>query len=63
MCRRLRVTDVINVRSFLVDLEDFGPCDRACAAALVTTAPRATIRADIQSEDLSVEIRAIAKKG
>lgn len=58
------LTDVVYVTTFLVDLSDFDAYDRAYAEAFGDHRPaRATVRADIHSEDLLVEIQAIAKKG
>ncbi len=58
------LTDVVYVTTFLVNLDDFDAYDRAYAEAFGTHRPaRATVRADIHSPDLLVEIQAIAKKG
>lgn len=58
------LTDVVYVTTFLVDLEDFDAYDGAYAKAFGDHRPaRATVRADIHSPDLLVEIQAIAKKG
>jgi 2-iminobutanoate/2-iminopropanoate deaminase len=58
------LTDVVYVTTFLVSLEDFDAYDRAYADAFGSHRPaRATVRADIHSPDLLVEIQAIAKKG
>lgn len=57
------LTDVVYVTTFLVSLDDFDAYDRAYAQAFGTHRPaRATVRADIHSPDLLVEIQAIAKK-
>ena len=57
------LTDVVHVTTFLVSLDDFDAYDRAYAEAFGTHRPaRATVRADIHSPDLLVEIQAIAKK-
>jgi 2-iminobutanoate/2-iminopropanoate deaminase len=57
------LTDVVHVTTFLVSLDDFDAYDRAYAQAFGSHRPaRATVRADIHSRDLLVEIQAIAKK-
>jgi 2-iminobutanoate/2-iminopropanoate deaminase len=57
------LTDVVYVTSFLASLDDFDAYDRAYAQAFGAHRPaRATVRADIHSRDLLVEIQAIAKK-
>jgi 2-iminobutanoate/2-iminopropanoate deaminase len=58
------LSDVVYVTTFLVDLDDFDDYDRAYADAFGSHRPaRATVRADIHSPDLLVEIQAIAKRG
>jgi 2-iminobutanoate/2-iminopropanoate deaminase len=58
------LSDVVHVTTFLVDLDDFDAYDRAYADAFGSHRPaRATVRADLHSDDLVVEIQAIAKKG
>jgi 2-iminobutanoate/2-iminopropanoate deaminase len=58
------LTDVVYVTTFLVSLEDFDAYDRAYAEAFGSHRPaRATVRAELNSPDLLVEIQAIAKKG
>jgi 2-iminobutanoate/2-iminopropanoate deaminase len=58
------LSDVVYVTTFLVSLEHFDAYDRAYADAFGSHRPaRATVRADIHSPDLLVEIQAIAKKG
>ena len=57
------LTDVVYVTAFLVDLDDFDAYDRAYAEAFGDHRPaRATVRADLHSVDLLVEIQAIARK-
>jgi enamine deaminase RidA (YjgF/YER057c/UK114 family) len=57
------LTDVVYVTTFLAGLEHFDAYDRAYAEAFGShRPPRATVRADINSPDLLVEIQAIAKK-
>jgi 2-iminobutanoate/2-iminopropanoate deaminase len=59
-----QLSDVVYVTTFLVSLEDFDDYDRAYAEAFGSHRPaRATVRADIHSPDLLVEIQAIAKRG
>jgi 2-iminobutanoate/2-iminopropanoate deaminase len=58
------LTDVVYVTTFLVSLDDFDAYDRAYADAFGSHRPaRATVRAELNSPDLLVEIQAIAKKG
>jgi 2-iminobutanoate/2-iminopropanoate deaminase len=58
------LTDVVYVTTFLETLDDFDAYDRAYAEAFGSHRPaRATVRADIHSPDLLVEIQAIAKRG
>jgi 2-iminobutanoate/2-iminopropanoate deaminase len=58
------LTDVVYVTTFLVSLDDFDAYDRAYAEAFGSHRPaRATVRAELNSPDLLVEIQAIAKKG
>ena len=57
------LTAVVYVTAFLVDLDDFDAYDRAYAEAFGDHRPaRATVRADLHSVDLLVEIQAIARK-
>jgi 2-iminobutanoate/2-iminopropanoate deaminase len=57
------LTDVVSVTTFLASLDDFDDYDRAYAEAFGSHRPaRATVRADINSPDLLVEIQAIAKR-
>lgn len=57
------LTDVVYVTTFLTDLDDFDGYDRAYAEAFGDHRPaRATVRADIYSSALRVEIQAIARK-
>ncbi len=56
--------DVVQVTAFLADLADFDAYDAAYGQAFGEHRPaRATVRADIHSEDLIVEIMAVARKG
>jgi 2-iminobutanoate/2-iminopropanoate deaminase len=58
------LSDVVQVTTFLSNLDDFDSYDRAYAEAFGSHRPaRATVRADIHSDDLLVEIQAVAKKG
>jgi 2-iminobutanoate/2-iminopropanoate deaminase len=53
-----------DVTTFLASLDDFDEYDGAYAEAFGSHRPaRATVRADINSPDLLVEIQAIAKRG
>jgi len=57
------LADVVTVTTFLESLDDFDEYDRAYAAAFGSHRPaRATVRADIHTDDLLVEIQAIAKR-
>jgi reactive intermediate/imine deaminase len=57
------LTDVVSVTTFLASLDDFDDYDQAYAEAFGSHRPaRATVRADINSPDLLVEIQAIAKR-
>jgi enamine deaminase RidA (YjgF/YER057c/UK114 family) len=57
------LTDVVYVTTFLTSLEHFDAYDRAYAEGFGSHRPaRATVRADIHSPDLLVEIQAIAKR-
>lgn len=57
------LTDVVYVTTFLTNLEHFDAYDHAYADAFGSHRPaRATVRADIHSPDLLVEIQAIAKR-
>jgi 2-iminobutanoate/2-iminopropanoate deaminase len=58
------LTDVVYVTTFLVSLDDFDAYDRAYAEAFGSHRPaRATVRAELNSPELLVEIQVIAKKG
>lgn len=57
------LTDVVQVTTFLADLADFDAYDAAYAQAFGEHRPaRATVRADIHSDDLVVELVAVARK-
>jgi len=57
------LTDIVYVTAFLADLSDFDGYDRAYAEAFGEHRPaRATVRADIYSSALLVELQAIARK-